>query len=110
MLGYGFSSKVTTKGCNVGLMADLWVKLMTSLGYEKFAIQGGDFGAGVSSSIAFKYPNRVIGIHLNYIPGNYFPELGVNEVFIEEENKYLKDESDWYLREGGIHCNKKQNH
>ena len=59
MIGYGFSSKHTQEGCNVGYMADLWVKLMKELGYKKFAVQGGDFGAGVSTAIAHKYPECV---------------------------------------------------
>ena len=41
------------------------------------------------------------GMHLNYIPGNYHPELADGELFTEEEVNYLKSEDDWYLREGG---------
>jgi pimeloyl-ACP methyl ester carboxylesterase len=62
--------------------------------------QGGDFGAGVSAVLAYKYPEAVIGIHLNYIPGNYFPVLS-DEDFSDEEKEYLKSENDWYSREGG---------
>ena len=44
--GYGFSTPLTTPGMNYWRTADLWVKLMQDvLGYEKFATQGGDFGA-----------------------------------------------------------------
>ena len=60
MLGFGFSDKVTHTGCNVSLMADIWFKLMLELGYKKFGVQGGDFGAGVSSFISLKYPDNVI--------------------------------------------------
>jgi len=101
MLGYGFSEKVTQTGCDVSLMADIWVKLMLELGYKRFGVQGGDFGAGVSSFISLKYPDNVIGMHLNYIPGNYYPELADGESFTEEEFSYLKSEEEWYLREGG---------
>jgi pimeloyl-ACP methyl ester carboxylesterase len=100
LLGYGFSSKVNKEGCNVELMADLWLKLMLHLGYEKFAVQGGDFGAGVSAVLAYKYPDHVTGIHLNYIPGNYVPVLN-NDSFSAEEKEYLASEEDWYRREGG---------
>lgn len=87
-------------------MADLWVKLMKELGYERFAVQGGDFGAGVSAALAYKYPKNVIGIHLNYIPGNFFPDMK-NEVFSEEEKEYLKSEEEWYFREGGYSLQQK---
>jgi pimeloyl-ACP methyl ester carboxylesterase len=101
MVGYGFSQKLNHTGCNVSFMAELWFKLMQELGYKKFGVQGGDFGAGVSSFISLKYPNHVIGMHLNYIPGNYHPVLSDGEVLTDEENDYLKSEDEWYFREGG---------
>ena len=101
MMGYGFSQKIVKPGCNVSFMGDLWHKLMTELGYNRYGVQGGDFGAGVSTAITMKYPENVIGIHLNYIPGNYVPVLEENEAFTEEEEAYLDSEEDWYSREGG---------
>lgn len=107
MMGFGFSQKLNRVGCNVSFMADLWFKLMQKLGYEKFGVQGGDFGAGVSSFISLKYPDHVIGMHLNYIPGNYQPELGVGELLTDEENDYIKSEDEWYFREGGYSLQQK---
>lgn len=101
MMGFGFSQKLVQPGCNVFFMADLWVRLMQELGYEKFGLQGGDFGAGVSAAVALKYPEHVIGMHLNYIPGNYHPELETDDSFTEEEAQYLRSEDEWYFREGG---------
>jgi pimeloyl-ACP methyl ester carboxylesterase len=101
MLGFGFSQKLNHTGCNVSLMADIWFKLMQELGYEKFGVQGGDFGAGVSAFISLKYPDNVIGMHLNYIPGNYRPELADGEIFTKEESEFIKAEDEWYFREGG---------
>jgi pimeloyl-ACP methyl ester carboxylesterase len=101
MMGYGFSQKITQPGCNVIFMADLWHKLMTELGYDKYGVQGGDFGAGVSTALAMKYPEHITGIHLNYIPGNYVPLMEENEEFTKEENDYLDLEEAWYAKEGG---------
>lgn len=101
MMGYGFSQKVNQPGCNVSFMADLWHKLMTELGYDKYGVQGGDFGAGVSTAICMKYPEHITGMHLNYIPGNYVPLMEENEEFTDEENEYLDSEEEWYTREGG---------
>ncbi|MBX7151481.1 epoxide hydrolase [bacterium] len=100
MMGYGFSQKITVPGNNVGLMADVWFKLMQQLGYDKFGAQGGDFGAGVSTALALKYPNNVAGLHLNYIPGNYYPYLPDGEQWTPEETQFDKDDEDWYRREG----------
>jgi pimeloyl-ACP methyl ester carboxylesterase len=101
MVGYGFSQKVNHAGCNVSFMGDLWFKLMQELGYKRFGVQGGEFGAGVSSFISLKYPKHVIGMHLNYIPGNYQPQLADGEELTCEENDYIKSEHEWYFIEGG---------
>jgi pimeloyl-ACP methyl ester carboxylesterase len=101
MPGYGFSQKIIQPGCNVSFIADLWQKLMQVLGYDKYGVQGGDFGAGVSTALAMKYPQNVTGLHLNYIPGNYAPVLAENEEFSTEESSYLDSEEEWYSREGG---------
>lgn len=49
VIGFGFSSKVTHKGCNSAFIADLWHRLMLKLGYERSGVQGGGIGAGIST-------------------------------------------------------------
>jgi len=107
MIGFGFSEKLYHSGGNVSFMADLWLKLMQELGFDKFGVQGGDFGAGVSASLARKYPKHVIGMHLNYIPGNYQPILEEGEEFTEDEKEFIKSEDDWYFKEGGYSLQQK---
>ncbi len=65
--GFGFSNPVVAPVTNFFATADLWVKLMAQLGYERFATQGGDIGAMVSSQLGHKYPERVIGAHLHLL-------------------------------------------
>jgi pimeloyl-ACP methyl ester carboxylesterase len=45
-------------------IADLWVRLMDALGYERFGAYGGDIGADVTNWLAIRHPDRLIGIHL----------------------------------------------
>jgi microsomal epoxide hydrolase len=40
---------------------------MTALGYERFAVQGGDWGSIVTANIADLEPERVVGLHLNFV-------------------------------------------
>ena len=100
LLGYGFSQKITTPGCNIHFISDLWCKLMKELNYEKFGAQGGDFGSGVSTALALKYPKNVIGLHLNNIEGYYIPYVPEGEILTQEEILFEKDANDWYEREG----------
>lgn len=48
-------------------MADIFAKLMSKLGFERFAVQGGDWGASIGSRLGYAYPERLIGIHLNFL-------------------------------------------
>ena len=98
--GFGFSQKINAPGCNLWFIGDLWSKLIKELGYEKVLAQGGDLGAGVSTALASKHPENMLGLHLNYIPGSYFPFLSPDEKFTEEEIQSLKNTEDWYTAEG----------
>jgi pimeloyl-ACP methyl ester carboxylesterase len=98
--GFGFSQKITAPGCNVWFIADLWSKLIKELGYKKILAQGGDFGAGISTALTLKHPDNILGLHLNYIPGSYFPFLSDKEQLTEEEILSQKDAEGWYTTEG----------
>ncbi len=66
--GYGFSTPLTATGINYWRTADLWVTLMREvLGYDRFAAQGGDWGAMVSAQLGHKYPQHMIGIHVTMV-------------------------------------------
>src|SRR5215204_1509833 len=98
--GFGFSHKVNTPGCNLWVIADLWSKLIKETGYEKVFVQGGDFGAGISTALTLKHPENILGLHLNYIHSSYFPFLGDSEKLNEEEIQFQKSTNEWYKAEG----------
>lgn len=62
--GFGLSGP-TTEPWDTDRIARAWAELMARLGYERFAVQGGDIGAAVSPAVARAVPNRVIGVHVN---------------------------------------------
>lgn len=93
--GFGYSSHPSRPGMNTARMADLFAALMSELGYPRFACHGGDFGAGVSSWLGRRYPSRIIGLHLNYIPGSYMPGLAPGAQLSHEEQEFLTDSSRW---------------
>ncbi|MGL3151888.1 epoxide hydrolase family protein, partial [Microbacterium sp. A82] len=72
--GFGFSTPVTSGGWTTRRIAEAWVELMDRLGYDRFATQGGDIGAGVAPEIAQVVPDRVIGVHVNGTLG-FVPEV-----------------------------------
>jgi pimeloyl-ACP methyl ester carboxylesterase len=75
---------------------------MAALGYERFGVQGGDWGAGVSTRLAMAHPERVIGVHLNYIPGSYRPHVGSGDRPLSEvEEAFLRKRDRWIEMDGG---------
>ena len=40
--------------------ARMFVKLMKRLGHERFYLQGGDWGAGITAEIATVYPEYIL--------------------------------------------------
>ena len=63
--GFGFSQKPTETGWDVARIAAAWAELMERLGYERWAAQGGDWGAMVTTALATLAPAGLLGIHLN---------------------------------------------
>lgn len=92
--GYGFSGP-PSEGMNVFRVAALWVELMRELGYERFGAQGGDIGAGVTTALGLRHPERIAGIHLNFIPGSYRPCLDGAAPLAAEEQRFLAEQAAW---------------
>lgn len=63
--GFGFSTPVREKGWNMFRMAAAFASLMEKLGYAKFAVHGGDMGAGIVSIMSAIAANNLIGTHVN---------------------------------------------
>jgi pimeloyl-ACP methyl ester carboxylesterase len=98
--GFGYSDRPTAAGVNVFRVADIWAQLMDALGYHHFAVQGGDIGAGVNTALGLRHADRIIGVHLNYIPGSYRPHLdGASDLSLAEKDS-LAANARWYDEEG----------
>lgn len=90
--GFGFSSRPHRTGVHCGAIADLWAKLMATLGYPRFAAQGGDWGAGVTMRLGQRHAGRLLGMHFNTQPAWVKP-TGV--AFTKAEKAALTAEAKW---------------
>ncbi|KAF7520055.1 hypothetical protein G7054_g12887 [Neopestalotiopsis clavispora] len=63
---FGFSSCILKKGFGLRQYTDTCHKLMSRLGYEKYAAQGGDWGMYITTSIGNLYPDSMLALHLNF--------------------------------------------
>ena len=65
--GFGFSGMPTEPGYNPEKIAHILAALMARIGYERYAIAGGDWGAIINRHLANNYSDRLIGLHSNMI-------------------------------------------
>ncbi|HYL22915.1 MAG TPA: epoxide hydrolase, partial [Burkholderiales bacterium] len=79
-------------------IAECYAGLMSRLGYERFGVQGGDWGAFIGSRLAARYPERVIGLHLNLLGVRRDPKIPATSA---EEGEYLRHLAHWLKEETG---------
>ena len=63
--GYAFSGPTRQAGWDVPHVADAWKELMRSLGYQRYLVQGGDWGSPISLRLGLADPEHVAGVHIN---------------------------------------------
>ena len=104
--GYGLSFTPNQPRFSLERIADCFADLMTDvLGYQKFAAQGGDWGAFVTSRLGFAHPEKLVGIHVNLLSVRRDPKLIENptaeeRVYLDQLNHFLKEETGYQWIQG----------
>jgi microsomal epoxide hydrolase len=102
--GYGLSFKPGQKRFSIEEIADLYAELMSALGYRRFGAQGGDWGAFVASCLGHRYPERLIGVHLNMLAVRRDPKLPAESpeeaVYLKELAHFLREETGYQWIQG----------
>jgi pimeloyl-ACP methyl ester carboxylesterase len=98
--GYGMSFRPGQKRFGIEEIADCLAGLMTeTLGYHRFAAQGGDWGGITASRMGYAHADKLIGIHVNLLAvrrdGSMLSDPS------PEERKYLDELADWLKEETG---------
>ncbi len=91
--GFAFSGPTTVPSWNNVRIGKALIELMARLGYQKFALQGGDAGAIIGPEMGRLAPEKIIGIHLNAATLGFIPMGPVAEAematFTPAEKKRL---------------------
>lgn len=100
--GFGFSIPVKEKGWNMVRIASAFTVLMKQLGYEKFAVHGGDMGAGITGIMSGIAANSLIGTHINT---DFYSVAGLgmfptDTSFLSDEEKTGLDRMKEYKKNG----------
>lgn len=100
--GYALSFRPGQPRFDRPAMATMLATLMTEvIGYPRFGAQGGDIGAMVATRLGSAFPDRLFGIHLNYLGG--LRDFQSPKSPSPEEEQYAKELKAWLAEEAGYH-------
>lgn len=105
--GYGFSDPATTPGMSPRKVGELFAMLMReTLGYPRYGVQGGDWGAVITAAMAHDRPGETIGLHNNMLglrpfTGESAPPLtGEEQAFLAEAGRWRDEETGYQAIQG----------
>ena len=103
--GYTLSFKPGQPRFGVIEIAEIFAELMSALGYEKFGAQGGDWGSFITSVLGHRFPQRMIGIHINLLPVRRDPAMLPNpnaeeKAYLAQLANFLKEETGYQWIQG----------
>ncbi|MFJ4894157.1 epoxide hydrolase family protein [Streptomyces sp. NPDC088788] len=106
--GFGLSGPTRDTGWEFTRVAAAFAALMERLGYRRYGAQGGDWGGAVSRELGRAHPDRLIGVHLNLLPGSSAttePTAGELAALSPEERERTRASwrrgQDWNREESG---------
>jgi microsomal epoxide hydrolase len=98
--GYTLSFRPGQPRLGIVEIAELFATLMTDvLGYRRFAAQGGDWGAFITSVLGASHADKLAGIHVNLLAVRRDHAMPPDPS--EEEKRYLEELSYWMREETG---------
>ena len=104
--GYGLSFRPGQKRFGVEEIADCLADLMSeTLGYKRFAVQGGDWGAITAARMGYAHPDRLVGLHVNMLAVPRDPSIAKeptpeNQAFLNDLTHWLKEETGYQSIQG----------
>ncbi|KAF5292135.1 hypothetical protein FQA39_LY14090 [Lamprigera yunnana] len=113
--GYGFSEGSSKPGLGSAQIAHIFKVLMQRLNFDKYYVQGGDWGAFIGSFMSAFYPNHILGFHSNMcgsqmplstiklLLGSLYPPLVVDEKHQDKMYPLGKIFSKLLLESGYMH-------
>ena len=99
--GFGFSEAPRQPGMHPGVIAERLHGLMQELGYERYGVQGGDWGGIIGTALALQRPEAVRALHLNFALSGPPPadgEMGAEERAYREEQERFQATETGYSR------------
>lgn len=96
--GFAFSAPPSVPGVGADGIAHRLHRMMMDLGYTRYGVQGGDWGAIIGTQLARHYPESVAGLHLNFVASSPLPSAGAEQgeaeqAYRAERERFQRDET-----------------
>ena len=104
--GYTLSFRPGQQRFGVEDIAGVFATLMTDvLGYQRFGVQGGDWGSFVASVLGHRHAKHVLGLHLNMLAVRRDPAMLTNpapgaQIYLAQLNHFLREETGYQWIQG----------
>jgi pimeloyl-ACP methyl ester carboxylesterase len=98
--GYGWSDDPGAALNVAGVAERLRALMERGLGYERYAVQGGDWGAALAARMAFDSPRTVAALHVNAVSVLPLPGDLAEPPPSAAERAYMETGGRWRRREG----------
>jgi len=95
--GFGLSDVPKAPGMHSGKMGEHLHLLMQKLGYSRYGLQGGDWGAATAMEMARRNPESIAGLHINFC--TEAPEPAAGGSASEQERAYRTRIAQWRTSE-----------
>lgn len=79
--GFGFSGPTRELGWDVPRHARCLAGVMAGLGYDRYLVQGGDFGSMIAPELGRLFDDRVLGVHVNAMVTGSFPDRTADDPY-----------------------------
>jgi pimeloyl-ACP methyl ester carboxylesterase len=103
--GYTLSFKPGQQRFGITEIADLYAELMDTLGYARYGVQGGDWGGFLASVMGLRFPQRLTGIHLNFLAVRRDPKMlekanAQEKIYLDQLKNFSKEETGYQSIQG----------
>ncbi len=98
--GFDFSTQPPAGRTSAAFAADSVAELMAGLGYDRYLVHGGDWGAAVAQELGRSHADHVTGLHLTDVPFPNFFMVDRAEL-ADDERAFLEAVDTWGETEAG---------
>jgi pimeloyl-ACP methyl ester carboxylesterase len=105
LVGFGFSTPLSAVDWTPTRIAEAFTTLMAGLGYDRYCVQGGDYGSFIGPVMGSLAPDHVIGVHVNAVAFGFMPGKGVTPEELASMTELERDRvaraRDWAAEKAG---------